>query len=148
MRQVQKTNWRDTHRKTEFGSREVRSRWDYTKTKKQNYEVLGLAGEVNSRHGWKVPSGVVPVEFQSVLDDQGLHQNLQAAPPNASRKGLHNMTEDERQYLQRLVKKYGDDHARMARDLSLNYKQHSKERLKRRCERLHKLESAEEDADT
>jgi len=62
-------------------------------------------------------------------------------------KAVRHQSEGEKQFLERLIAKYGDDYERMARDIKLNRYQQTASDLRRRIQKYKKsLGSAGDDA--
>jgi hypothetical protein len=147
------------HNSTPFANDVVRRGWDRNKTVKQNYATLGLLGgnlnqlprrdrDTNNElpeNSAALPLGsdsIVPkkpVEFMSGWQLEALREgesmaSIDARPAGASIRGSHYMTELEIAYIEPLFAKYGDNYQKMWKD-SQNYKQETRLKLQRRCER-------------
>lgn len=146
-----RNDWKQKYRKTTFGHEAVRQAWDPSKTMKQNYESMGLVSNPNYlKHaherteptentdaGLKATGPATnPVTFMDASTVPSLRDQLSANLPGESHRGEHFMTELEIVYLEPLIRRHGDNYRKMARDLKLNFKQHSAKKLQRRCERL------------
>ena len=122
--------------------------WDPKKTALQNIKERGLGYKINDypslfrQRGLRLNASD-PAEFLSMVDG--------VAPPLAGgtlegRNPLrrpHFMKEEEVEYLQLLVAKYGTNFMAMAKDIKANYLQHSASHLETRCARLEKWLASE-----
>jgi len=122
--------------------------WDPKKTALQNIKERGLGYKINDypslfrQRGLRLNASD-PAEFLSMVDG--------VAPPLAGgtlegRNPLrrpHFMKEEEVEYLQLLVAKYGTNFMAMAKDIKANYLQHSASHLETRCTRLEKWLASE-----
>ena len=122
--------------------------WDPKKTALQNIKSRGLGYKINDypslfrQRGLRLNASD-PAEFLSMVDG--------VAPPLAGgtlegRNPLrhpHFMKEEEVEYLQLLVAKYGTNFQAMAKDIKANYLQHSASHLETRCARLEKWLASE-----
>lgn len=58
-------------------------------------------------------------------------------PVESNKKRVENyVAEEERNYLESLIAKHGEDYTKMSRDIKTNKWQWTEQKLRRRCERL------------
>ena len=151
-------------KKSPFANKAVMSAWDFSKTVNQNYESIGLlGGNLNdlprrddnlTDKGKPAPLGndsVVPkqpIQFVSGImasSMPSLRQQLDARASGDSSRGQHHMSVLEKAYIAPLVEKYGmGNWYPMSKDMKLNYKQLTREKLRRKCERYGSLLEQEE----
>jgi len=149
-------------KKSPFGSKVMLKAWDFGKTVNQNYEQIGLlGGNLNdlprrddnlTDKGKPAPLGPdsilpkKPIQFIDgflAKDLPSLRQQLDARASGESSRGANHMTELQIAYIEPLVTKYGTDYNKMWRDPK-NYKQETRDKLRRRCERYLSLKEQEE----
>jgi len=135
-------------RRLPFSDGTVAAAWDSSLTAKQNYAALGLKSSLNAPADVKAHApGVlsealdIKVEWADLPSATEVQEKLKAAERNP-RRPLDFVSEDEQGYLRVLSDKHGSNFVMMARDLKLNWKQHTKEHLQTRFERLARLREA------
>mmetsp|Transcript_1653 Transcript_1653/g.5874 ORF Transcript_1653/g.5874 Transcript_1653/m.5874 type:complete len:200 (+) Transcript_1653:38-637(+) len=107
-------------RRLNYHDQQVAASWDLKRTLRQNYAAIGLRSDPNA---WN--------------DEQDLEVPEDApelVPPKEKPKRAPRLTHGEVTYFAALIDKYGDDYRKMSRDIKLNYYQHSKGQLKKKCE--------------
>ena len=122
--------------------------WDQKKTLRQNYQALGLQGDVNraisensvrSKHPGKLSKD----QAASASAQEGVEWvDLDSIPrpeDERSRRVAHNMSEEEQIYVSTLIERHGMDYKAMERDIKTNVYQWTASRLKRRCVRYNLL---------
>ena len=122
--------------------------WDQKKTLRQNYQALGLSGNVNrsisensvrSKHPGKMSKEAAA----SASAREGVEWvDLDSIPrpeDERSRRVPHNMSEEEQIYVSTLIERHGVDYKAMERDIKTNVYQWTASRLKRRCIRYNLL---------
>ena len=122
--------------------------WDQKKTLRQNYQALGLQGDVNraisensvrSKHPGKQSKD----QAASASAQEGVEWvDLDSIPrpeDERSRRVAHNMSEEEQIYVSTLIERHGTDYKAMERDIKTNVYQWTASRLKRRCVRYNLL---------
>ena len=156
---------RERYRKdVPFGNLAMKNMWDYSKTVNQNYETMGLLGgnlnvlprrvpKTDGTRPTPPPLGPESVKkptkkiiFVSGVDAANmpsLREQLDARACGESSRGAFHMTIDEIAYLEPLIEKYENNWNGMFKDNKKNYKQMTREKLQRRCERLCKLREQE-----
>jgi hypothetical protein len=146
-------------KKSPFSSKVMLKAWDFSKTVNQNYENIGLlGGNLNdlprrddhlTDKGKPAPLGPdsilpkKPIQFISGVmasNMPSLKQQLDARSFGQSSRGKYHMTELEIAYIEPLIEKYGiGNWFQMSKDMTLNYKQETRDKLKRRCLRYEQL---------
>ncbi len=121
--------------------------YDTKATQFENYKRIGLLADANqigaerqTLRGFK-PRVKGPVAAPADDADAPHPLELEVPPPLIT---YRQVPEGERKVLQALVKQYGDDHARMARDMRINTHQHTAAHLRRRIAKM--VAEDEEDA--
>eukprot|EP00945_MAST-04E_sp_MAST-4E-sp1_P002129 g2129.t1 len=102
---------------------------------------------INSKADDSATGEKKPIDFMNIADIVDLSQQISAGRPNQSKRGKHHMTEDEISYIKPLVEKYDSDEVKMSRDLKLNYKQLTRNVLRRRAQRYKELLAASAEAE-
>jgi hypothetical protein len=117
--------------------------WDPKRTALQNAAERGLVRNPNASSSLQLARGL---RLAALGREEVLEMVDGVAPPlllgslderNPSR-GAFFMKQDEVDYLQLLVEKYGANYVAMSRDMRTNYLQHSASHLETRCTRLAK----------
>lgn len=120
-----------------FRNAKVKQAWDLEKTTEQNYKELRLISRRalnNAAPGKRIEDVPVPKED----DSSHMFADVKPEEPGQSRlRRRFHVTKGEADYLRPLIEKYGEDYTAMFRDIKMNYKQHTKKHLRRRCVRLH-----------
>lgn len=126
------------HISNSFANEKIAKRWNHAKTLRQNYAKLGLAFDSNGNlagskqisehaiHATKAETDIVEL-FDLPLGGVDL---------SVSGKPRAHVSPEDKIYLNKLMNKYGEDYGAMARDIKLNFKQHTRAFLARRCKRL------------
>jgi|TARA_B110000003_G_C16612768_1_gene520115 hypothetical protein len=147
---------RDVQRKffkSNIASAVVRKAWDNRKTARENMANIGAMMDsneiqsINSKADDSATGEKKPIDFMNIADIVDLSQQISAGRPNQSKRGKHHMTEDEISYIKPLVEKYDSDEVKMSRDLKLNYKQLTRNVLRRRAQRYKELLAASAEAE-
>lgn len=68
-------------------------------------------------------------------------KQLEEAAMNGARKAPRGQSQREQEWVERLVNKYGDDYAKMARDLKLNLMQQTAADIKKRVVKWQKSQA-------
>ncbi len=117
------------YRTLTFRDDNVRKLWDKKKTIAENYTRLGLVSDPNGaavdalntrprKAGEKAAKQqLAEVDFVDVT------AHLRDPSLDFTRRGANFLAESARVYFKRLVRKYGDDYAKMAADAKINPKQ-------------------------
>ena len=110
----------------------IRGAWDSKKTMAQNYSNLKLIkrGDLN-----RIAPGKRIENLKEAETKGHLFESVKPEERSRLRRKYH-VTKGEADYLRRLIAKYDDDYTAMFRDIKLNYKQYTKNHLRRRCTRL------------
>ena len=111
----------------------IRDAWDSSKTLEQNYSKLKLVG----RHDLnRIAPGKRIEDAVAISATEGhIFEEVTKIESRRIRR-KHHVSKGEADYLRRLIVKYDDDYTAMFRDIKLNYKQYTKNYLRRRCTRL------------
>ena len=124
----------------------VRKAWDNRKTARENMKNIGammdpneIQSVSNTTENSTSSGEKKPIDFMNIADIVDLSQQISAGRPNQSKRGKHHMTEDEIAYIKPLVDKYDNDEVKMSRDMKLNYKQLTRNVLRRRAQRYKEL---------
>jgi hypothetical protein len=142
---------RDPHKlKLAFTNAEVAASWDIEKTVKQNYETLGLEFDANNGksiagHAPGLLSEALGIKFEWVdIPSEEIATKIEDSARNP-RRADHWLSDEEIEYLQRLIHKHASGPAAldsdksyeaMARDIKTNFKQHTAQHLKTRIARM------------
>lgn len=119
----------------------MRDTWDRRRSPANNLASVGLTPSVNKVRKSRVTVGrtieVAPLS-KPVLHTDVLEKLTDEAsvPERAPNRVVH---PGERLALEKMVKRYGDDWERMARDLKLNYLQWTPRQLQRKVERMNTI---------
>jgi hypothetical protein len=142
-RVTRKAKSRLHHLSNNFGNEKIKALWNHEKTLRQNYDRIGLAYDPNGRKlGAQVSEKPIHATKKEIEVVELFDLPLGGVDPTVSGKRKHHISPENRTYLEALVAKHGDDYGAMARDLKLNFKQHTRSFLKRRVLRLN-AENAE-----
>jgi hypothetical protein len=110
----------------------IRDAWDSSKTMDQNYSKLKLIGRGDLN---RIAPGK-RIEDREETETKGHIFEAETKRECRKLRRKHHVSKGEADYLRRLIKKYDDDYTAMFRDIKLNYKQYTKNHLRRRCTRL------------
>ncbi|KAH8059633.1 ribosome biogenesis protein Nop16 [Aureococcus anophagefferens] len=119
-------------KKVQHDDAEVAKHWDFRKTREHNMKRLGLAHDVNRAVG-KLP-GAAPAGERV---DQAVELEFVDIPQQADLTKIGTsdrrppMSEDKQAYIVKLMAKYGDDCAKMARDVKRNPQQLTEAKLRK-----------------
>jgi len=124
----------------------LRDQWDKKQSLLQNYERLGITASINS-------SSLLPFEVKTSNEAAMVLDTEFKVPESITRNDLREknfIDEQEREYLEKLIERFGRDYKAMERDvLKLNYLQKSGQHLETRIKRLRAYKQAldEEEAE-
>ena len=111
----------------------IRDAWDSSKTLEQNYSSLKLVGRRDLN---RAAPGKRIEDAETISSTSGhIFEEVTKIESRRIRR-KHHVSKGEADYLRRLIAKYDDDYTAMFRDIKLNYKQYTKNHLRRRCTRL------------
>eukprot|EP01115_Flamella_aegyptia_P000998 TRINITY_DN11577_c0_g1_i1.p1 TRINITY_DN11577_c0_g1~~TRINITY_DN11577_c0_g1_i1.p1 ORF type:complete len:199 (+),score=22.06 TRINITY_DN11577_c0_g1_i1:121-717(+) len=96
----------------------VKENWDTDKTVSENYKLLGLKLNPN-----KITKEIVEPKI-----------NIEESVPEPADPKGPKLSHAEIYYFRALIKKYGQNYKAMKRDIKLNFYQHTKPVLKKKCE--------------
>lgn len=118
--------------------------WKHNLTTRQNYANLGLQANPNAhaalRDSVKGAEGTLEAADSERLfnvpdsDFLGNERN--------SKRAANYVSEEETNYLRKLIAKHGEDYKRMERDIKTNSMQWTEKKLRRRCARLMLLDAS------
>jgi len=114
--------------------------YDRNKTPIENIVSLGLDPDANS--AIKRRAGPVIKGTEKVIENKGfegfvLIPNAQNADGKGESKGRDKnyLTPTDMEYINKLIKKYGDKYKKMEMDIKLNCLQYTENKLKKMCEK-------------
>ena len=118
-----------------FRNGTMKEAWDHSKTLQENYTRLGLVGRLDLNNA--APGQKLEDKERKTDDSTHIfaHVKPEASGVHRLRRRFH-VSKGEADYLRPLIKKYGDDYTKMFRDIKMNYKQYTRNHLRRRCTRL------------
>lgn len=119
----------------------MRSTWDRRKGPASNLASVGLTGSVNkiAKSRDKVARAIEIAPLPATTQHKHVLQKLQNEANIPERKPHLVVHPGERHALETMVKRYGDDWERMARDIKLNYLQWTPRQLERKVERMNAI---------
>ncbi len=125
-----------------FSNTLIKKNWENKRTINQNFSSLGLIADPNEISVNKVEIHQPTAVVQTLIEESKVSDEPV--------RGEFFMTDEEQLYISACIEKHGDDYTKMFRDTKLNFKQHTKTHLQKRCERyknLKKIQKGKWDAD-
>lgn len=119
----------------------MRGAWDHRKSPASNLASVGLTGSVNkiAKSRDKIGRTIEIAPIPTSVPHNHVLQKLQDEANKPEREPNNVVHPGERLALEKMVKRYGDDWEKMARDIKLNYLQWTPRQLQRKVERMNAI---------
>eukprot|EP00038_Savillea_parva_P014273 m.10510 g.10510 ORF g.10510 m.10510 type:complete len:180 (-) comp2753_c0_seq1:206-745(-) len=117
----------------------VKAAWDTTKTRRKNFEDIGLVQDPNETVAAKTIPGATSKRSQQVeREPTEVVEKLEAMAKAAQGSQPVVAAPGEVKFVDDMVAKHGDDYQAMARDLKLNVYQHTARQIEHKVKRVQK----------